>query len=428
MRLVDKILTEQVANFILIALGSLGFVSFLLREYFGVPYGNYVLVSLVLILSYICSKSLSIEDRLKSKEKIGIFKYAFAAFLIAILIRSLFIPVKGWDAYSLYDLRGKMFLEGYSQRDLAELTKYDETNPLYYFSYPPMTSSLHAVIYSFGLESPMIVYALFFVTFSIYVFVFNVQQKVSKFLRMSFIACSLGFPLILQQITIAYTNLPMMTFQWGAFYHLFKYKSTKSFGSLGVSAVFLGFSVWTRVLEPTFFAFFVLAAIFVFFEPGNFIFKVYKWLLYVIITFVPKFVWSWYIASSIGTIGKTAPSLTEILKVVWYTLSWARIIEIAFFIFGSLMEIRFYILLFFAIFAFMMQEKVGKLAKNNSAYVAILIGCMGFVMFGGTLYLSGVFDWWKDIPGSFLRSNLIFIPLVCAMASTFLEERGRRKN
>jgi len=57
----------------------------------------------------------------------------------------------------------------------------------------------------------------------------------------------------------------------------------------------------------------------------------------------------------------------------------------------------------------------------------IIIFTTEALMIGGTLYFSKTFSWWNQIPDSFLRSNLIMIPLTGILSGYFLEDLKTRK-
>jgi len=429
MRIVSLLLSQQVADFILFFLGLTGTLSFFAREYLNIPYHSVLPVLVAFLASLAFSNRLKVlraQKKHNISDRKNIIKFFLVIFLACILFRGFFLPVKGWDAYSLYDLRARVFKEGVLQSGLASFTKYDETNPLYYFSYPPMTSSIHAVIYSFGIKTPMFIYALFYISLVLYTYNIYKDLKMHYLLKVGFMIVSVGFPLILQQVSIAYTNLPMMAFQWGALFHLLKYKDFKKKSNLIASATLLGFSIWTRILEPTFLGFFIVTIIIVVTESAKVILKLTKLAFYCLIALLPRFIWTEYLSNSIGTIGKTAPSLLEVFMGLWKSFNVARMLEVLFFVFVSLIEIRIYLLLFLIVIIFWVYLSKKSNATSTSTILIVLVLSICSVMLSGILYLSSAFVWWDKIPGSFLRSNLILVPLISLCAAFLIHENGKK--
>ena len=298
-------LLELLASTNLILLGLAGLVPFLLREYAGIGYKysifeimavalaliTYELVAKRKLIFFRADSSIQENTELKLGDELNadmssslggklalsvrggrhnlislakklsapvIFLMIFGVILIS---RGFYLPIRGWDAISLYDARARMFLSGLSLGELKTLSQYDDFNYYYYLSYPPMTSVIHTTLYSTGFSGVMWVYALFYMSFIYYLYLLLKKLEINRLLKISLFAAVAFNPLIIGQMNIAYTNLPMMAFQTGSLYYLIKYIWDRNNKFLIISAMLLSFANWTRNLEPIFIGF-VLATLY----------------------------------------------------------------------------------------------------------------------------------------------------------------------
>jgi hypothetical protein len=422
---------------ILFCLGFAGFAPYILREYLNVPYGSAILLlflfsltSLVLLL-FIDKKNIgwlvkTIRRYKPRRLKLG--SLAVTLFFASLFIRGLLLPVNGWDAYTLYDFRGKAFADGVSQSEFLEIGKYDTYNTaLYYFSYPPMTSVLHALIYTSGINRPMVIYALFYIALASLIIVFLSDLRIGGRFKAGFFVISALAPLIFEQTSVAYTNLPFIAFQLGALFLILDYASSKNAYKLILSSIFLAFSAWTRLLEPLYLV--ILAcAIYLIFKNNriNIKQKLFQAFLYLFISLAPRFIWLGYLKSVAGNTAGFTISFSGIIPRLLNTLYLANIVDIFFFIYIALFPLRLYIMLFLIVAAsFLFRRKL--LSRRTVILVYYCFGVFA-IMLGGTLYFSVVYKWWNTIPGSFMRSSLVLIPVIVLSAASFFEDWSKRSS
>lgn len=410
----------------LILFGLAGLVPFILREYFGVEYrlsGYEVLIISFAFLAigeffqrkYIIRAGW--KTLIQGMERPSLPMLLFSLLSLVIILRGFFLPIRGWDAISLYDSRAKMFLEGLKLSELKELSSYDDFNYYYYFSYPPMTSVIHTVFYSLGISRVMVVYAIFFCSFLAYLFILLRKSKLHNYLKVGLFLSILLNPLLLGQTNIAYTNLPLIAFQIGALYYLLRYSEERSSTFLFISSVLLAFGNWTRSLEPIFIGFILAALYLIILEKGKTITeKLFLGIGYSFIPLVTRTIWFNYLQAAVGSIGETTPGVGTIITRVLDSLYAANLIEVAFFIFIALFPIALYIFLILIGLIYRKLSGSRGLSKRE-AVLMIIVSTMALLMVGGTLYFSTTFSWWSKIPESFLRSNLLLIPISVLLVS-----------
>ncbi|HCR35709.1 TPA: hypothetical protein DIU22_01525 [Candidatus Woesebacteria bacterium] len=412
----------------IILLGVSGIVPFIGNEFFNISYiySSIEIFTVVFAISSISMLFLRHNNRKKINYKISKIDFLMLVLVSFILIRGFLLPMRGWDAFSLYDSRALMFLSGTKLSDMIAFSKYDEFNQLYYFSYPPMTSVLHTVLYSGGPTNTMIIYAIFYSVFIIFAYLFIRGMKINGILKFFLFVISVLNPLIFMHTKLAYTNLPTLTFQFVSLYYLIKYGKSYKGLYLLISALFLGFSNWTRSLEPLFISFFIAFAFLILKRKNSLIDKVIEGAKYLFVSMATWLIWSLYIRFTIGGLGDTSPSLLEMISKISSSLLLSNLLDVVFFVYSALSRIGLYILMTLFIFLFVWL-RTKKSIKTEEKIVMIIIFTTEALMIGGTLYFSKTFSWWNQIPDSFLRSNLIMIPLTGILSGYFLEDLKTRK-
>lgn len=407
---------ESVALAILLLLGEIGVVGFVLNEYFGLSYSQapmYLLaVNLLLLFSSVLCYFFS--DRKFENKKT--FAWIFVFPLLLILFRSFFMPVRGWDAYSMYDGRAKMLMDGYRFKDLKVFSEYDDTNYMYYVSYPPMTSVIHAVVYSLGLKSPMFVYALFFMSCGILFYSVTRSRKINKYIKAGIVIVGIFNPLFLDQVNVAYTNLVSISFQIGSIFLIYEFIKEKKFSYILFSSVLLAFSNWTRSLEPIYIAILFGNAFVIFTsKETSLIKKVFYMITFSLVAISPNLFWRNYLSANLGDIGGTSQmSFGEVLRSIPDSLYLTNILEVVFFVYKSFLSIKFYFLLLIIDIIYLFKLRNFWQYKKE-VYLLILIISVILIMTAGTFYFSVAYPWWSEISGSFLRSNLILLPLIAML-------------
>ncbi len=423
-------LLEKISFTFLVSLGIYGIVPFLLREYVNIDYQKspiYILYTILFVATvwsiiFIKNKGLSILiDNLKFV-RISKYELLFILFGFIAVLRGYFVPVRGWDAYSLYDARGRFYEYGMKQSDMNKFSDYDEANNAYYFSYPPMTSSIHAVLYGAGFQSPTFIYTLLYFLLLSISYLFVSRKNMSIIETLLFIVPIAFSRLMVGQVYSSYTNLPMICFQVGSVYFAVKYFERKQNYLVIFSALLLGFSNWTRAIEPTYVSFLIFSIFLIFYNKNyKIINKIILSITYLVISLLPRIIWSKYVLLTSGANNEIAPSITKLIFSLFDSLYLTNIIEVAFFVYRSLFSMQNYIVLFVVILIMLCFVEIKKQDQKLIVYsLATLIASLYVIMVIGTLYFSVTFVWWKEIPGSFLRSNLVLIPLILILSSRFI--------
>ena len=422
--LLDTEIWESFAFSFIFTFGIVGFVGFLLNEYLNIAYSlipKYIFLPILAFSLLIFNKS----NRIRFFKKINDVKIKSLViglvFAAGLFIWGTNTPVRGWDAYSMYDARAKMFNLGEKMSGMGALTRYDDKNNLYYFSYPPMTSAVHALVYSVGFRSPMFLYIFLLVSLFVIFYEQIRKLKISMLYKVAIFAAALLNPLIFDQITIAYSNLPAVAFQIAAIVMIIKFIVNRRFIYVITAGIFLGFSNWTRSLEPTFIAI-LLAFIFILIKSykTSILTKLTLFGSLLLLAIVPRQLWFAFVVKHVGVTGATMPNAGQLALGLLDSVFLSNLISVAFFIYSSLITVKLYILIFVIIFIVMLLSR--QVVENlKFQFLGIVIVSIFAIMTVGTLYFSQVFVWWNQISGSFLRSNLILVPLIGLYSGYFLE-------
>jgi hypothetical protein len=414
---------------ILIFFGVTGTVPFLLHEYLNINfYNSWISVVLSFVISFIISKHIKGRTNVFDKDKSGklftIFIIIFTAFVV---IRGLYIPLQGWDALTLYDSRAKMFLGGVKLKEMTEFSRYDDYNQLYYFSYPPLTSTIHAVFYSFGFENIMVIYGLFYAAYAVFIYLFLDQNLSKDVYKILLFLLAVANPYIFEQTVIAYTNLPAMAFQIGALFLIYCYSKSQNSYDLFLSALFLAFSNWTRSLEPLFIIFFPIVIYVVNkIKKYNLFKKLYLISMYIVTSLSLRVLWKSFLSLNIGQLEGTTPTLGVIITKISESIYLANFLDVALFIYLSMLPIIPYLTAFFVVLG--IKIILTKKYNDMQLIIATLVVGILITMILGTLYFSVSFKWWNQIQGSLLRSNFILIPLTVLYLAFALGEKEDRRN
>lgn len=420
---------EPIAFSLIYVLGLSGIVPFIGMEFLNIPYSSSpleIFVSVMISLSFLVFVFRK-EVGVSNKHLVLCFsEIVMLLFSTVIIIRGYFIPMRGWDSFSLYDSRARMFLAGTKLSQMAVLSKYDEFNQLYYFSYPPMTSVLHTLFYATHINHVMIIYGIFYSIFAVYVYLFLRPLKLSNIIKIGLFTIAVLNPILFQHTKLAYTNLPAISFQVVSLYYLVKYTKNGKYLDLTMAALMIAFSNWTRSLEPVFACFFVALIYIQFTKKIKFIKKLYPLVIYLVVSMSTWIIWHYYIKFTIGGLGQTSPSIVNLLTKMVDALSLSNLLSVLFFIYMSYFQIGLYIILALFILIYFALKGFNRVDKGINVVLIVIYSLMA-IMFAGTLYFSVTFNWWNQIPDSFLRSNLILIPLISLLCGYVLQSLDTRK-
>ena len=417
---------EIFATWVLLSFGLFGIIAFLLREYLNIEYSFSSSLSVIVfaLLFLLFLRKWNYLEKGESKSTWP--EIILALFLVFLIIRGVFLPVLGWDSYALYDFRGRLYAEGYSQVDLLEVGKYDEMTKTYYFAYPPMTSVLHGFFYSLGVDRPMVIYSLFYSSFAIYVYLIITSLGLKKPFKYLLLFIAILNPLILDQMNVAYTNLPALTFLIGSVYFLLKFSDSDDLISLYISALFLAFLSWTRFLEPLYLAVILAATYLIILRKERpFSNRIFRILVFVFISVFSRWLWTSYLKTNIGNTEGYGIDFFILVSRFLESIHLANIFEVVLFVYISLRQIWWYLVLFVLdlIFALFLIKRISLVSKVLMIIISIILSIILF----GTLYYSVAFDWWDKIPGSLLRSSLALVPLISIFNASLLSDLNKKK-
>jgi hypothetical protein len=342
--------------------------------------------------------------------------------LLFILIRGLILPVSGWDTYSMYDARAKMFLKGATFVDFTGFSKFDISNSYYYLSYPPMTSNLHWWAYDLGLKTPMIVYSLFTISYLCLIFYWSSKFNLPPGLRIVLFVTCVFHDQIFRQYRAAYSNLPMLCFQMGALHFLLLSSRDKSLKNVLAASLMLIFSVWTRVTEPMFVAFALAFLVFNLITVKKI--SLLKNILYTAILIVPSFLvrnyWSKFVYMLIGNSTQTNLSIILDPNVIMESLSLDHLFQIAHFLWFAFTPFLIPILAFLFLFLLFCTRQLR--FSSETLIISVLIICYLLLLAGGTWYLSTQYIWWNLIPDSLLRTGLFLVPAITFVVAAAIDQ------
>ncbi|OGM13516.1 hypothetical protein A3A76_03685 [Candidatus Woesebacteria bacterium RIFCSPLOWO2_01_FULL_39_23] len=227
------------------------------------------IISLIIILKIPRTKKRNIINPCLLL-KLNLNKYLISSLFILVTIIIEFVitfsllvwPVNMWDAVALYDFRGRYFSQEHTLTDLASYSKPAQlkSGGLYYFSYPLLTSNLHAISYLDGINNPKWVYVVLNVGF-IYLFY--------KFLRRSKINISVSGILTFLLASsyyffkisiIEYSNVPYVYYFVLGVLYFYEWLSKRRKGLLILSLFLIIISTQVRNLESLY-IFYVLGLI-----------------------------------------------------------------------------------------------------------------------------------------------------------------------
>ncbi len=401
-------------------IGTLGFLPFLLFEKLGIPYSSSI-IYVVFVFAMIVLVLFILGNRPYFNFK-ELWSYKLIIIMFGLLIvRNSFTPVRGWDAYSMYDGRARMLMSGLKFSDFAEFNKYEDTNYMYYSSYPPMTSVVHAVLYNLGLKTPMWIYGLFY--FSYFVFIYQIikETNINKYLKFGLTAIAVFNPIIFDQVNVAYTNLPALGFQTAALYLLIKFIKFGEPRFLMFSGILLGFSNWTRSLEPIYIAIGIALSITLFYMNNLSIFKkFFYFVIFIVIALIPNLIWSNYIKVNIGNIGGTSQiGAVDLISSLLSSIYLSNITEVLYFIYTTFMTMKWYFIVFIvSLIGYYLNRKIR--FSNEMIFISLMVALIISIM-------SVTYKWWNEIPGSFLRSNILLMPLMSIFAAMSLSVLSNSK-
>ena len=335
--------------------------------------------------------SLSIS-KFSSIEK-GIF-ICIVLLNIYALFASLYLPVRDWDALTLYDFRGKILANPETQFDFMEGKLH-----IYYYSYPLLVSLSHSLIYIFRGENPLFLSGLFYIAFTS-MFYGTLREVGTRGISLLATLLLISNVLLIQHTIAAYANLPYAVyFTMGTIYlYLWIIKGKK--GYLFLSSILIALSTWTRDQEVFWLANLIILAIYGL-SSKQFI----KPIVYALVVIAVRSVWLNFKDSIFGPILLTSNQLGKSMIVLLHNLDLERMREVAIFLYKAISPNYYPIIILFLTLIVFNYKNIYKL-KNF--YILLFIFLNFIFLFIGTYIYSFVFPDWIKIPGSVERIFMFF--------------------
>lgn len=335
-----------------------------------------------------------------------------ASFIIGAVIFSVtsFWPITEWDALTLYDMRARFFHDGLSFKDVSILDSYDTFNSGYYFSYPPLTSLIHASFYSLGLLSPQVIYPFLF--FSLVVFLYkSLESSIGKVNAAFYSLVLLTVPSLVFHAIVPYTNLIYTYYYFISSILLARYFSSNKSdqGLLLLSGLMLAGGSWSRFVEP-----FYLVNIFVFIY---FLIKKRQKFLNLLIFIIPlisiRYLWS----RTVSEFTQGAFILKDIDKKLLSKISYSNFLKIfqnTALVIGNFIYDN---LLVFGIFVLLLILLWGNYKKQKKRFFEMKIVLIVFILdllliVAGTFTLGLIFPDRPEIFDSIGRLGILIFPFI----------------
>lgn len=330
---------------------------------------------------------------------------------LSIFIYDLYWPLRGFDAFVMYDFRAKIFAATGNMNDAIARG--------YFIAYPLMTSLSHTWLYLIGYGSPMFLYALFYISLII-LFYFTLRKILNSKIAIILTAVFCSFPDFYSQAQVAYTNLPYFTYLvLGSIYLYLGIKSDKK-GFLVISMILTALSGWTRTTEP----FWLVNVIVILFYGLYKIRKLPMALGYSFFVYIFRIPWNKFYELNtkavLNTSSQIQGSVVSLTKAVSEKVNFGPVLG-----YFYAYTVKPYVVLYVLLFALIILKIVRK--SNNWWFTLILMGDF-LLLFLGTCVFSLNFPEWINIPGSFKRMVIFLIPMIIYFVADCLGEYNDYSN
>jgi hypothetical protein len=367
-----------------------------------------VLVLTFLYSMYLYAKESSFNQKNSSLNISGLIRnrniLLLSMIIVTLLISFIFNVNKkslDWDAVALYDSRAKILLSGVHFSEMTKLSEYDDKNKYYYLFYPPFTSIVHFVWYSSGVALPVgVIYSIFLLTLTLTLGLL-IYERLGLSWTLLTVFLIISNENIFSISLIEYTNLPFTLFvSTGILCILAGLKKSEKYLEL-FGYILIAASTWIRYLEPVW-ACVIISMIIYRIYTKTFKKHIFILLIGLFVIFLQYLSWGYFekmIAMS-PTIFKLSPQIIFESFLGLFT--------------GSFLNVFIYYLKSYGIVAVVYIASLIKINKNEAReYLFLRI----FVLTCLVMYLTGIygisfmFDWWREMSGSLVRSSSYLVPI-----------------
>lgn len=312
------------------------------------------------------------------------------------LVVNLYWPVYDWDALALYDFRSKVFL-------IDDNLIHAAISNDYFMGYPLLTSLSHLFIYQIGLQSPKLIYSLFYFSFII-IFYTQLKKNTSEGKTVFFTIILASIPELFVHSTMAYTNLIYSIYMCTGVFYLFLYNKYNDFFNLIVASILVGLSTWTRNSEP-FWLIPLLIVLFVSIKKR----KVFHSLLFLIFPFLINFFWGYVVRLTTKTSVVISAHVGQIYLKSLSNVTIDNFFSVIIYLFRNVFST--WGLLFMTLLLILIYTTISKKLVHNKMPQLIIILFI-LLLISGTLIFSVTFNEWQNIPDSVRRMSMFLLPLM----------------
>lgn len=308
-----------------------------------------------------------------------------------------------WDVMTLYDFRARVLAQDHQLDQLLEQSSGEGDRYTYYYSYPLMTSIVHAMHYILGSTDVMFFYSVIFFSFNSLAYLQLRKVSSLAIIRVPLFLLILSSPLFFVQAQTAYTNFPYtFFFSFGVlyFFEAFQKKQLP-----WATALLIAGAIWIRFVDPFYYVVIGLMILQVFIQ------KKPIYLLGLLPILFVRQSWAWYLSSYVAIHSTliqvfTPQRLFETFKSITALelISMPAVIVFVMKIFFQQLGV---ITTTIAIVILLLHPKQRRGYWLEAVWFA---GTVAIIMLGSFLF-SLVFKDWSGIPGSAERmfSSLILI-------------------
>lgn len=409
-------LLEKIALGYIIGFGFFTYILFLINLYglkFGLIESGLVLIILIFLtvfLNFIFNKDIKFKIKIADiVSSLSVFEIISLLFLL-LLVSTLFIfnfywPMRGTDAFILYDFRAISFVEtGFMNDAIARG---------YFVPYPLLTSLSHTWLYLVGFTNPMILYSLFFLSFMI-LFYYSLNKILDSKASIVLTLVLFLFPDLYGQAQIAYTNLPYTIYIVMGSIYLYLGIKLKNNGYLLISLLLTAISGWTRNTEPFWVVNIILFLIYGLFDRKNMILSIF----YAFIVNTSRQPWNnlynsitsghlevkSLIQSNTAVLINGVSNFDSVNDLLYYLLYYA---------------VRPYFVLYIILGLIILYKIITK--SKDWWFIVLIFGYLGLLIIS-TYTFSLTFTEWKSIFSSLQRVLIFIPPLIIFGVGCYLSE------
>lgn len=376
-----------------------------------------LLIGILLLINRFFKRKLSFSDKLKVNlhkkniefKRLSVLgKISLACILISILsifIYNFYWPLRGTDAFALYDFRAKSFVATGSMDDAIARSNF--------VVYPLFTSLSHTWLYLTGFSNVMFFYALIYISFSILFFI-SLRKFVSVDNSLIITAVMMSFPDLYGQAQLAYTNLPYTVFLVLGSIYLYLGIRFKKNGYIWVSMILTMLSCWTRNIEPLWLINVIVMIVYGLFRKRNLLTA----LIYALVVNLFRLPWNNFYEENTDSVLNIKNQITGGGRAVAQGIVNGINVD-EFLHYFYYYAIRPYVVLYFILFIILLYKIF---SKNREWWLLLIFAGYISLLFLSTYVFILTFPSWKEIPMSFQRLVMFLIPLMIFIIATEFEK------